>query len=85
MQKKGNISNDDRTAKICETEQFSKIDYGNRSSACYFHLWLLDRRVKEPVTFPFAAYKVRVQDFTDGLSTDIYTAQVLDVIKEGEY
>lgn len=32
MQKKGNISNDDRTAKACETQQPSKIDYGNRSS-----------------------------------------------------
>lgn len=30
MQKKGNISNDERTAKACETQQFSKIDYGNR-------------------------------------------------------
>lgn len=29
MQKKGNISNEDRTAKACETQQFSKIDYGN--------------------------------------------------------
>lgn len=28
-------------------------------------------------------YKIRVQDFTDGLSTDIYTVQILDVIKEG--
>lgn len=30
-------------------------------------------------------YKVRVQDFIDGLSTDIYTVQILDVIKEGLY
>lgn len=35
--------------------------------------------------FPFTVYKVRVQNFTEGLSTDIYTVQVLDVIKEGEY
>ncbi|CAG06013.1 unnamed protein product, partial [Tetraodon nigroviridis] len=56
MQKKGNISNDERTAKACETQQFNKIDY---------------------------VYKVRVQDFAEGLSTDIYTVQVLDVIKEG--
>uniref|UniRef100_A0A8C9X3R3 Complement C3-like n=1 Tax=Sander lucioperca TaxID=283035 RepID=A0A8C9X3R3_SANLU len=56
MQKKGNVSNDQRTAKACETEVNSKIDF---------------------------VYKVRVEDFTDGLSTDIYTVQVLEVIKEG--
>ncbi|KAM4595788.1 complement C3-like [Fundulus diaphanus] len=56
MQKKGNISNDERTAKVCETELNSKIDF---------------------------AYKVRVEEFTDGLSTDLYTVHVLDVIKEG--
>lgn len=31
------------------------------------------------------AYKVSVEAFTDGLSTDIYTMQVLEVIKEGSY
>lgn len=36
-------------------------------------------------TFPFTVYKVRLQDFTKSLSTDIYTVQVLDVIKEGEH
>ncbi|XP_032389036.1 complement C3 isoform X2 [Etheostoma spectabile] len=56
MQKKGNVSNDQRTAKACETEVHSKIDF---------------------------VYKVRLEDFTDGLSTDIYTVQVLEVIKEG--
>nr|XP_046263009.1 complement C3-like [Scatophagus argus] len=56
MQKKGNISDHERTAKTCETERNSKIDF---------------------------VYKVGVQEFTDGLSTDIYTMQVLDVIKEG--
>ncbi|TWW59602.1 Complement C3 [Takifugu flavidus] len=56
MQKKGNISNDERTAKACETQQFNKIDY---------------------------VYKVRLQDFTKSLSTDVYTVRVLDVIKEG--
>uniref|UniRef100_A0A3B3W2P3 NTR domain-containing protein n=2 Tax=Poecilia latipinna TaxID=48699 RepID=A0A3B3W2P3_9TELE len=29
------------------------------------------------------AYKVRVEEFADGVSTDIYTVLVLDVIKEG--
>ncbi|XP_041789937.1 complement C3-like [Chelmon rostratus] len=56
MQKKGNVSNDERTAKACETLVTSKIDY---------------------------VYKVRLQEFTDGLSTDIYTVRVLEVIKEG--
>ncbi|XP_076583459.1 complement C3-like [Chaetodon auriga] len=56
MQKKGNVSDDERTAKACETLVKSKIDY---------------------------VYKVRLQEFTDGLSTDIYTARVLEVIKEG--
>uniref|UniRef100_A0A669CRK7 NTR domain-containing protein n=1 Tax=Oreochromis niloticus TaxID=8128 RepID=A0A669CRK7_ORENI len=31
------------------------------------------------------AYKVSVEQFADGLSTDIYTVQVLEVIKEGDY
>ncbi|XP_019117290.2 complement C3-like isoform X2 [Larimichthys crocea] len=56
MQKKGNISNDERTAMVCETTLTIKIDF---------------------------VYKVRVQGFTDSLSTDFYTAQVLEVIKEG--
>lgn len=30
MQKKGNVSNDQRTAKACETEVNSKIDFGKR-------------------------------------------------------
>lgn len=30
-------------------------------------------------------YKVRLQEFTDGLSTDIYTVRVLEVIKEGGF
>lgn len=47
--------------------------------------WTDRWRNQLPVTFPFTVYKVRVQDFTEGLSTDIYTAQILDVIKEGEY
>ncbi|KAM9314813.1 complement C3-like [Pholidichthys leucotaenia] len=31
------------------------------------------------------AYKVRLDEFTDGLSTDIYTVRVLEVIKDGGY
>ncbi|XP_029949261.1 complement C3-like [Salarias fasciatus] len=30
-------------------------------------------------------YKVRLEEFSDGLSTDIYTMQVLEAIKEGSY
>lgn len=86
MQKKGNISNDDRTSKACETQQFSKIDYGNRWLR--FESGRLDKRTSAPVTsetLPFTVYKVRVQDFTKSLSTDVYTMRVLDVIKEGEH
>lgn len=85
MQKKGNISNDERTAKACETQQFNKIDYGNRWLR--FESGRLDERTSAPVTcvtLPFTVYKVRLQDFTKSLSTDVYTVRVLDVIKEGE-
>ncbi|XP_070831488.1 complement C3-like [Chaetodon trifascialis] len=58
MQKKGKISNDQRTAKACETTPTSKIDF---------------------------VYKVRLEEFTDGLSTDIYTVRVQEVVKEGSY
>nr|ADU33222.1 complement component c3 [Epinephelus coioides] len=58
MQKKEEITNDQRTAKACESTPTSKIDF---------------------------VYKVRVEGFTDGLSTDIYTVMVLEVIKEGSY
>ncbi|MCQ4172053.1 hypothetical protein, partial [Hafnia paralvei] len=30
-------------------------------------------------------YKTRVEKYTDGLSTDIYTMRVLEVIKEGNF
>lgn len=56
MQQKKGVSNELRTAKICESTETSKIDY---------------------------VYKVKVVEFTDGLSTDIYTMEILDVIKEG--
>ncbi|KAM7418856.1 hypothetical protein PAMA_016130 [Pampus argenteus] len=58
MQKKGKISNDQRTAKSCESTPTNKIDF---------------------------VYMVKVAEFTDGLSTDIYTMRVMQVIKEGTY
>ncbi|XP_073325595.1 LOW QUALITY PROTEIN: uncharacterized protein [Pagrus major] len=56
MQKKGKVSNEQRTAMACESTQTSKIDF---------------------------VYKVRLEEFKDGQSTDIYTMRVLEVIKEG--
>ncbi|XP_045902911.1 complement C3-like [Micropterus dolomieu] len=56
MQKKGKISNDERTTKSCESTPTSKIDF---------------------------VYKVGLEEFVDGLATDIYTMRVLEVIKEG--
>ncbi|KAK1885742.1 Complement C3 [Dissostichus eleginoides] len=58
MQKKANISNDQRRAKACESTQTSKIDL---------------------------VYKVKLEVFEDGLSTDIYTMRVLEAIKEGTF
>ncbi|KAM9769652.1 complement C3-like isoform 1-T1 [Menidia menidia] len=56
MQLRGQINNNNRSAKVCETHQTSRIDF---------------------------AYKVRLEEFTDGLSTDVYTVEVLSIIKEG--
>ncbi|XP_068583427.1 complement C3-like isoform X2 [Cebidichthys violaceus] len=56
MQKKDKVSNDQRRAKVCETELNNRIDF---------------------------AYKVGLEEYRDGLSTDIYTVQVVQVIKEG--
>ncbi|XP_054460442.1 complement C3-like [Anoplopoma fimbria] len=56
MQKKDKVTNDQRTAKVCETEVNNKIDF---------------------------VYKVRLEEFTEDLSTDVYTVRVLEVIKEG--
>uniref|UniRef100_A0A8C9X1I5 Complement C3-like n=1 Tax=Sander lucioperca TaxID=283035 RepID=A0A8C9X1I5_SANLU len=56
MQKKDKITNDQRTAKVCESTQTSIIDF---------------------------VYKVRLDNFTEDLSTDIFTVKVLEVIKEG--
>uniref|UniRef100_A0A671YLG7 Complement C3-like n=1 Tax=Sparus aurata TaxID=8175 RepID=A0A671YLG7_SPAAU len=58
MQKKGKVSNEQRTAMACESTAISKIDF---------------------------VYKVRLEEFTDSQSTDIYSMQVLEVIKEGSY
>ncbi|XP_033981180.1 complement C3-like [Trematomus bernacchii] len=58
MQKKANISNDQRTAKACESIPTSKINF---------------------------VFKVKLEVFEDGLSTDIYTMRVLEVIKEGTF
>uniref|UniRef100_A0A671YCY9 Complement C3-like n=1 Tax=Sparus aurata TaxID=8175 RepID=A0A671YCY9_SPAAU len=58
MQKKGKVSNEQRTAMACESTAISKIDF---------------------------VYKVRLEEFTDSQSTDIYTMRVLEVIKEGSY
>uniref|UniRef100_A0A3Q3GNA7 Complement C3-like n=2 Tax=Kryptolebias marmoratus TaxID=37003 RepID=A0A3Q3GNA7_KRYMA len=55
-QKKGKINNSDRTEKVCETLQNSKIEF---------------------------AYKVRVEEFTEDLSTDVYRMLILHVVKEG--
>ncbi|XP_028450258.1 complement C3-like [Perca flavescens] len=56
MQNKDKITNDQRTAKVCETTQTSIIDF---------------------------VYKVRLDNFTEDLSTDIFTVKVLEVIREG--
>ncbi|XP_028449056.1 complement C3 [Perca flavescens] len=56
MQNKDKITNDQRTAKVCETTQTSIIDF---------------------------VYKVRLENFTEDLSTDIFTVKVLEVIREG--
>ncbi|XP_075320392.1 complement C3-like [Odontesthes bonariensis] len=56
MQKKGQINNNERSTKVCETRLNTRTDF---------------------------AYKVILEEFTDGLSTDIYTMEVLSVIKEG--
>nr|XP_057939783.1 complement C3-like [Doryrhamphus excisus] len=56
LQKKGQISNDLRTEKSCESTPTSKIDF---------------------------VYQVQIEDFVDVGSTDIYTARVMLVVKEG--
>uniref|UniRef100_UPI0037E81A37 complement C3-like n=1 Tax=Semicossyphus pulcher TaxID=241346 RepID=UPI0037E81A37 len=58
MQKMGDIDNDQRTAKACESTAESKIDF---------------------------VYKVKLVQFTEDLSTDIYTMRILEAIKEGSY
>lgn len=34
MQKSSNINNDERTAKICESTETSKIEYGKKPQVC---------------------------------------------------
>ncbi|XP_042340611.1 complement C3-like isoform X1 [Plectropomus leopardus] len=58
MQKKEEVTNDQRTTKTCESTPTTKIDF---------------------------VYKVRLEKFTDSLSTDIYTVRILEVVKEGSY
>ncbi len=41
MQKKGQISDDQRTAKLCESTLTSKIDFGKRMDMVCFFLVLL--------------------------------------------
>uniref|UniRef100_A0A4W6DV11 Complement component c3a, duplicate 5 n=1 Tax=Lates calcarifer TaxID=8187 RepID=A0A4W6DV11_LATCA len=64
---------------ICAEENCSKQKKGKVNDA--------DRTAKACETTARSkidfVYKVGVDEFTDGLSTDIYTARVLDVIKEG--
>ncbi|KAM9363158.1 complement C3-like [Symphorus nematophorus] len=55
MQKKGNIGNDERIMRSCESTPTNRIDF---------------------------VYKVRVESFTNALSTDIYTMRIVQVIKE---
>ncbi|XP_077574394.1 complement C3-like [Stigmatopora nigra] len=56
LQKKGQINNDLRAQKSCESTPTSKIDY---------------------------VYHIQIEQFKDALSTDLYTARVKKVIKEG--
>ena len=88
MQKKGNISNAERTAKVCETELNSRIDFGKCLCLCQTVSDKLRESVREganeqTASCPSPVYKVRLEEFTDGLSTDIYTMRVMEVIKEG--
>lgn len=87
MQKKGNIDNNLRTEKSCETTPTSKIDYGKRPHVGNTFATVL---AKEPRSSQSAmclstVYKVRVEETTNDLSTDIYSVRVLEVIKEGGY
>ncbi|XP_019744648.1 complement C3 [Hippocampus comes] len=56
LQKKGQISNDLRAEKSCESTPTSKIDF---------------------------VYQIQLEQLKDSLSTDLYTARVNKVIKEG--
>ncbi|XP_034543955.1 complement C3-like [Notolabrus celidotus] len=56
MQRKGDISNDERVEKACEFTETSKIDF---------------------------VYKITVEDLAESFTTDVYTARIVQVIKEG--
>uniref|UniRef100_A0A8C4HKE0 Anaphylatoxin-like domain-containing protein n=1 Tax=Dicentrarchus labrax TaxID=13489 RepID=A0A8C4HKE0_DICLA len=45
MQKKGNIDNDDRTAKACESTETNKIDFGKRLQLDCIYVVLLSRTI----------------------------------------
>ncbi|XP_027873419.1 complement C3-like isoform X1 [Xiphophorus couchianus] len=58
----------------CSMQKKGKIDDDDRTEK------ICETELNSKIDF---AYKVTVEEFADGLSTDIYTALVLDVIKEG--
>ncbi|XP_067353923.1 complement C3-like isoform X4 [Channa argus] len=60
----------------CSLQKQGKIDNHERTAkAC-------ETKMNSRIDF---VYKVHLEEFTDGLSTDIYTVRVLEVIKEGSY
>lgn len=87
MQKKGKIDNNLRTEKSCETTPTSKIDYGKRPhvSNAFANVLTKEPRSSQSAMCPSSVYKVRVQQTTNDLSTDVYSIRVLEVIKEGGY
>ncbi|PWA14968.1 hypothetical protein CCH79_00014287 [Gambusia affinis] len=60
----------------CSMQKKGKIDNNDRTEK------ICETELDSKIDF---AYKVRVEEFADGLSTDIYTVLVLDVIKEGGF
>lgn len=84
MQKKGKISDHERTAKSCEATPTSKIDFGNLHS--FVKKKTKKRRrgqKKSDLCRLSSVYKVQVAHFTADLSTDVYSMRILEVIKEG--
>nr|XP_046262998.1 complement C3-like isoform X2 [Scatophagus argus] len=60
----------------CSMQKKEKISNDERTTK------VCETKVNNKIDF---VYKVRLEDFTDGLSTDIYTMRVMEVIKEGSY